>query len=109
MAGSVGVLVNLVLFVILGMPSAGGTIPAEATPRFFGRSADFEPLRQVYLAVRSLMFFDGRAAAGLERGFWMTAIGLAIGVISGVLATTFYDRKELTRTPRGTVAIPQAA
>jgi YhgE/Pip-like protein len=98
--GSVGILINLVLFVILGMPSAGGTLPIEATPRVFERLSHFEPMRQVYLAVRSLMYFDGSAAAGLERGLWMTAAGLAIGIVAGVLVTTVYDRKGLTRTTR---------
>ncbi|MEU6559516.1 YhgE/Pip domain-containing protein [Nocardia nova] len=98
--GSAGVLINLILFVILGMPSAGGTIPIEATPRFFARLADFEPMRQVYLAVRSLMFFDGSAAAGLERGVWMTVAGLAIGLVSGVVVTAVYDKRGLTRTSR---------
>ncbi|MFC9473035.1 YhgE/Pip domain-containing protein [Nocardia sp. NPDC056952] len=102
--GSIGVLVNLILFVILGMPSAGGTIPVEATPRFFGWLADFEPLRQVYLAVRSLMYFDGSAAAGLAQGFWMTAVGLAIGTVSGVLITWYYDKKGLTRSSRTNAA-----
>ncbi|MFJ2837587.1 YhgE/Pip domain-containing protein [Nocardia sp. NPDC087230] len=107
--GSVGILVNLILFVILGMPSAGGTIPVEATPRFFGALAEFEPLRQVYLAVRSLMYFDGHAVAGLERGFWMTALGSTIGLIAGVLVTSFYDRKGLTRTSRVRPTVPALA
>lgn len=107
--GSVGILVNLIVFVILGMPSAGGTIPVEATPRFFDRLADFEPLRQLYLAVRSLMYFDGSAAAGLDRGFWMTVVGLAVGIVSGTVITAFYDRKGLTRTTRRAVAANQPA
>ncbi|TLG15629.1 DUF3533 domain-containing protein [Nocardia cyriacigeorgica] len=107
--GSVGILVNLIVFVILGMPSAGGTIPVEATPRFFDRLADVEPLRQVYLAVRSLMYFDGTAAAGLDRGVWMTVAGLAVGVVSGVLITALYDRKGLTRAARPAVAALQPA
>ncbi|WP_435593468.1 hypothetical protein [Nocardia sp. bgisy118] len=53
------------------------------------------------------MYFDGGAAAGLEGGFWMTAIGLAIGVLSGVLVTTFYDQKGLTRTSRTQVETVQ--
>ncbi|AHH19819.1 putative transmembrane protein [Nocardia nova SH22a] len=104
--GSAGVLINLILFVILGMPSAGGTIPIEATPRFFARLADFEPMRQVYLAVRSLMFFDGSAAAGLERGVWMTVAGSAIGIVSGVVVTAVYDKRGLTRTSRVPVLQP---
>ncbi|MEV0685646.1 ABC transporter permease [Nocardia sp. NPDC050378] len=98
--GSAGILVNLILFVILGMPSAGGTIPIEAVPPFIHWLAEFEPLRQVYLAVRSLMYFDGSAAAGLERGMWMTTLGLAIGSVFGVAVTWFYDHKGLTRNSR---------
>lgn len=106
--GSVGILVNLILFVILGMPSAGGTIPVEATPRFFEWLAEFEPLRQVYLAVRSLMYFDGSAAAGSTQGFSMTALGLGIGLAFGVLITWYYDSKGLTRTTRTRSETPPA-
>ncbi|MGW5517577.1 hypothetical protein [Nocardia africana] len=41
------------------------------------------------------MYFDGSAAAGLERGLWMTAAGLAIGIAAGVLATTVCARTQV--------------
>ena len=48
--GSMGLLVNLLVFVILGLPSAAGaTVPLEATPTFFLWLAHFEPMHQVYL------------------------------------------------------------
>lgn len=34
--GSAGLLINLILFIILGLPSSGGTAPIEATPKYLG-------------------------------------------------------------------------
>ena len=65
--GSVGLLVNLFIFVMLGLPSNGATIPLEAAPRVFGWLAKFEPMHQVFLGARALLYFDGRADAGLTR------------------------------------------
>ncbi|MCX4093378.1 YhgE/Pip domain-containing protein [Nocardia sp. alder85J] len=100
--GSAGLLVNLILFVILGLPSSGGTVPIEATPRYFGWLATFEPMHQVFLAVRSILYFDASGPAGLTRGFWMTVVGLAIGLVVGLVVTRFYDRRGLHRRPLDT-------
>lgn len=97
--GSAGLLVNMILFIVLGLPSSGGTVPIEATPKYLGWLATFEPMHQVFLAVRSLLYFDGNGAAGFTRGFWMTVLGLTIGVVLGVVVTRFYDRKGLERKP----------
>ncbi|MBF6466239.1 DUF3533 domain-containing protein [Nocardia beijingensis] len=95
--GSAGLLVNLILFVILGLPSSGGTVPIEATPRYFGWLASFEPMHQVFLGVRSILYFDANFAAGLTRGVWMAVLGLVIGLVFGAAVTRFYDRKGLER------------
>jgi uncharacterized phage infection (PIP) family protein YhgE len=95
--GSAGLLVNLILFVILGLPSSGGTVPIEATPRYFGSLASFEPMHQVFLGVRSILYFDANFEAGLTRGVWMAVLGLAIGLVLGAAVTRFYDRKGLER------------
>ncbi|MDN2498951.1 DUF3533 domain-containing protein [Nocardia nova] len=97
--GSAGLLVNMILFIVLGLPSSGGTVPIEATPKYLGWLATFEPMHQVFLTVRSLLYFDGNGAAGFTRGFWMTVLGLTIGVVLGVVVTRFYDRKGLERKP----------
>nr|WP_227985453.1 ABC transporter permease [Nocardia spumae] len=97
--GSAGLLVNMILFIVLGLPSSGGTVPIEATPKYLGWLATFEPMHQVFLAVRSLLYFDGNGAAGFTRGFWMTVLGLTIGVVLGLTVTRFYDRKGLERKP----------
>ncbi|WP_454195463.1 ABC transporter permease [Nocardia sp. Marseille-Q1738] len=98
--GSAGLLVNLILFVILGLPSSGGTVPIEAAPRYFGWLASFEPMHQVFLGVRSILYFDASFDAGLTRGVWMAVLGLAIGLVFGAVVTRFYDRKGLERRNR---------
>ncbi|WP_025346943.1 ABC transporter permease [Nocardia nova] len=97
--GSAGLLVNMILFIVLGLPSSGGTVPIEATPKYLGWLATFEPMHQVFLAVRALLYFDGSGPAGFTRGFWMTMLGLVIGVVLGLVVTRFYDRKGLERKP----------
>ncbi|GAB2715714.1 YhgE/Pip domain-containing protein [Nocardia thraciensis] len=97
--GTSGLIINLIIFVILGLPSSGGTVPIEATPKYFAWLAEFEPMHQVFLGVRSLLYFNGNGAAGMTRGVWMAVLGLAIGVALGLLITRFYDRKGLERKP----------
>ncbi|WP_442790268.1 YhgE/Pip domain-containing protein [Nocardia sp. CDC153] len=97
--GTSGLIINLIIFVILGLPSSGGTIPIEATPKYFGWLAKFEPMHQVFLGTRSILYFNGNGQAGLTRGVWMAVLGLAIGVIGGLFITRFYDRKGLERKP----------
>ncbi|MEV6280920.1 DUF3533 domain-containing protein [Nocardia sp. NPDC051832] len=96
--GTAGLMVNLVLFVVLGLPSSAATVPLEAVPTYIAALARFEPMHQIYLAVRAILFFDGRAEAGLSQGIWMTLVGLAVGITLGVAATFAYDRRGLHRT-----------
>ncbi|WP_449289798.1 YhgE/Pip domain-containing protein [Nocardia jiangsuensis] len=95
--GSAGLLANLILFVVLGLPSSGGTVPIEATPPYFAWLATFEPMHQVFLAIRSILYFDASGPAGLTRGVWMTILGLAIGLVFGAVVTRFYDHRGLHR------------
>ncbi|OBI17099.1 hypothetical protein A5712_24655 [Mycobacterium sp. E2327] len=106
--GSMGLLVSMLIFVILGLPSAGATVPLEATPPFFRWAAKFEPMHQVFLGVRSLVYLNGRADAGLSQALWLTGIGLAIGLLLGGIVTHLYDRKGFHRIP-GAVELAIAA
>ncbi|QBS46522.1 hypothetical protein DMB37_37800 [Nocardia sp. CS682] len=99
--GSAGLLINLILFIILGLPSSGGTVPIEATPKYFSWLASFEPMHQVFLGVRAILYFDASGPAGLSRGVWMSALGLAIGLVLGVVITRWYDYKGLRRSGTG--------
>jgi hypothetical protein len=93
-----GLLVNLLIFVMLGLPSAGATIPLEATPNVFAWLAHFEPLHQVYLGTRALVYFDADGDAGLSHALIMCAVGLLIGLAVGILTTVIYDRWGYRRT-----------
>ncbi|RRQ27249.1 DUF3533 domain-containing protein [Rhodococcus sp. Eu-32] len=95
--GTLGLLINLILFVVLGLPSAGATVPISAAPRIFGWLAQFEPMHQVYLAVRAILYFDARWDAGLGHGVTMTSIGMAIGLLVGLVVVRLYDRKGFER------------
>ena len=106
--GSMGLLVSMLIFVILGLPSAGATVPLEATPPFFRWLAEFEPMHQVFLGVRSLVYLNGRADAGLSQALWLTGLGLVIGLLLGGIITHLYDRKGFHRIP-GAVELAIAA
>lgn len=106
--GSMGLLVSMLIFVIFGLPSAGATVPLEAVPPFFRWLATFEPMHQVFLGVRSLLYLDGHADAGLSHALAMTSIGLVIGLLLGGIITHLYDRKGFHRIP-GAVELAIAA
>ncbi|MFZ0903735.1 MAG: DUF3533 domain-containing protein [Mycobacterium sp.] len=106
--GALGLLVSMFVFVILGLPSAGATVPLQATPQFFGWLAQFEPMHQVFLGARSLLYFDGQADAGLSQALTMTAIGLVIGLLLGGIVTWIYDRRGYHRIPPGLQASTEA-
>ena len=104
--GTLGILTALFIFNFLGLPSTGATIPLEAEPKIFSWLAKFEPMRQVFIGTRALLYFDGRLDAGLGRSLTLTVIGLAIGLVFGALLTWIYDRKGIHRiaavpSPRG--------
>lgn len=91
--GSLGTLISLLVFLFLGLPSTGATVPLEATPRFYGWFAGFEPMRQAFLGSRALVYFDGRMDAGLSRSLTVGVIGLVAGLVFGAVVTWIYDRK----------------
>jgi uncharacterized phage infection (PIP) family protein YhgE len=97
--GSMGLLFSMLVFVILGLPSAGATVPLEAVPPFFRWLAEFEPMHQVFLGVRSLLYLNGVGAAGLSQALLMTSVGLVIGLLLGGITTRLYDRSGFHRIP----------
>ncbi|MGW2661642.1 YhgE/Pip domain-containing protein [Nocardia tengchongensis] len=97
--GAAGMLVNLIVFIVLGLPSAGGSVPIEAIPRNFAWLSTFEPMHQVFLGIRAILYFNASGSAGLTRGVWMALLGLGIGLVFGAVVTIVYDRKGLVRKP----------
>ncbi len=107
--GNPGLLANLIFFVILGLPSSGGTVPLEASPRIFSWIAAVEPMHLVYYGVRSILYFDADPASGLMRSVVMTVAGLVFGLLLGVLATKYYDGKGWFRRPNAFTVPPWLA
>lgn len=105
--GVLGLLVSMFVFVILGLPSAGATVPLEAAPSFFTWLAKFEPMHHVFLGTRALLYLDGRADAGLSQSLTLTAIGLVIGILLGAIVTRVYDRRGYHRV--SAIAEPEEA
>jgi uncharacterized phage infection (PIP) family protein YhgE len=95
--GSIGLIVNLFVFVIFSLPSAGGTIPLEATPPLFRWLGSFEPMHQIYLGARSILYFDGSFDSGLGRALLFCGAAAVLGVVIGLVSTTIYDRRNLAR------------
>ncbi|MFF0746912.1 YhgE/Pip domain-containing protein [Streptomyces sp. NPDC004111] len=95
--GSIGQLVSMFVFIALALPSSGATVPLEAVPGFYRFLSVFEPMHQLVSGVRSILYFDARADAGLTRGWIMIGIGIAAALAFGFLMTRYYDRKGLHR------------
>lgn len=95
--GTQGQLVALLIFVYVGLASAGGTVPVEALPGVLKVVSHADPLRQILGGIRSILYFDGRADAGLGQGAIATGIGLVFWLAFGAFFVTRYDRKGLHR------------
>ncbi len=103
--GAMGVLVSLFVFVILGLPSAGATVPLQATPALFEWQAKFEPMHQVFVGARSLLYLDGQPGSGLSPAL----VGIAIDLVIGLLLGAFVVRGELRRRRRSEVPVAATA
>lgn len=90
--GTPGQLVGLLLFVYLGLASAGGTVPVQALPDAFAAVSHLDPLRQILGGVRAILYLEARADAGLAEGAIATAIGLIFWVCFGTFFVRRYDR-----------------
>ncbi|MCC8929952.1 YhgE/Pip domain-containing protein [Rhodococcus sp. I2R] len=95
--GTAGLLINLIVFIVLALPSSGGTVPLEASPGIYSWLAQFEPMHQIFLGTRAILYFHGRPDAGLLQAVTMTGVGLLIGLALGLVFTRVYDRKGLDR------------
>ncbi|MBA2950762.1 DUF3533 domain-containing protein [Streptomyces himalayensis] len=100
--GTPGMLVVTLVFIGMAVPTAGATTPLDALPGFYRFLAEFEPLRQITDGIRSILYYDAQADAGLARGWMMMAAGLAVAALFGFGVTGWYDRKGLHRIPAET-------
>ncbi|WP_328785299.1 SNG1 family protein [Streptomyces canus] len=100
--GTPGMLVVALVFIGMAVPTANATTPLQALPGFYRFLAEFEPLRQITGGIRSILYYDAQADAGLTRGWLMMAVGLAAAAFFGFGVTGWYDRKGLHRIPAET-------
>ena len=89
--GAAGIGIAAIFGVLLGLVSAGGLAPIEALPGFYQAYADWLPLRYINDGLRSLIFFDGRSAAGLGDAFRVLGGYLVGSVVLGYLAAFVKD------------------
>ncbi|MGB3633222.1 MAG: ABC transporter permease [Rubrobacteraceae bacterium] len=89
--GAAGIGIAAVFGVLLGLVSAGGLAPIEALPGFYQAYADWLPLRYINDGLRSLLFFDGRSAAGLGDAFRVLGGYLVGAVVLGYLVAFIKD------------------
>lgn len=95
--GNAGLLVNLVVFVVLGIPTSGGATPTQMLPPVFAWIGSIQPMHQAYLGLRSIMFFDSSWNAELGHSVWVLVAWLAAGVIVGLVVTIAYERMGMPR------------
>ena len=95
--GNAGLLVNLVVFVVLGIPTSGGATPTQMLPPVFAAIGSVEPMHQAFLGLRAIMFFDSAWDADLGHAVWVLAAWGVAGVLLGVAVTLAYDRMGLRR------------
>jgi ABC-type multidrug transport system permease subunit len=107
--GAVGAVASMFVFVILGIPSAGATVPLQATPAWFEWAAGCQPMHQVFVGTRSLLYLGGNAGSGLSQSLVWIAVGLVAGVLFGAAVTGLYDRRGEHRLAASTTVEPPAA
>jgi uncharacterized protein DUF3533 len=95
--GTQGQLVSLLLFVYLGLASAGGTVPLQALPGFLKLVSEIEPLRQILDGTRAILYFGAAGGAGLTRGIVTAGAGLIFWLALGATVVRWYDRKGFHR------------
>jgi Protein of unknown function (DUF3533) len=96
-AGTSGQLLALLIFVYAGLASAGGTVPVQALPTFLRLLSNVEPLRQILVGIRSILYFEAQADAGLARGTLLAGVGLVFWLVLGAAIVRWYDRRGLYR------------
>jgi YhgE/Pip-like protein len=108
-AGNLGQLIALLLFVYAGIASSGATIPIQALPGPLRLLSNIEPLRQVLAGTRSILYFRAEAQAGLLRGTLAASLGLVFWLAIGALIVRWYDRRRLYRMPPDAFAQAKSA
>jgi YhgE/Pip-like protein len=95
--GSVGQLLAMLLLIYLSLASSGGTVPIQALPGFFNLVGHVEPLRNVLMGTRAILYFGARGDAGLTHSLIVIVSELLFWAVLGFGVTSWYDRRKLDR------------
>jgi hypothetical protein len=87
--GIVGIGLAILLFVVLGNPSAGGPYPAPLLPAFWRVIGPLLPPGAGVTAVRNTVYFSGHAIGG---ALLVLACYAAAGTLVSLAASAWYDR-----------------
>jgi hypothetical protein len=85
------------LLIYLSLASSGGTVPIQALPGFFNVVGHVEPLRNVLMGTRAILYFDAKGDAGLTHSLIVIAAELVFWATIGLAITSWYDRRKLDR------------
>jgi hypothetical protein len=103
LAGVLGIGLTVLLFVVLGNPSAGGAYQPALLPAFWRALSGALPNGAGTDTVRRVVYFDGR---GIAAHFLVISAWLVGGVVVAVLASLRFDRRAVTdRAPRPRSAV----
>ncbi len=93
MMGTVGIAVAILLFVVIGNPSAGGAVPAALLPTFWRTVGPWLPNGAATEAVRSAVYFD---AAGIGGPVLVIAAWAVAGAVLTMGASWVLHRRSVT-------------
>ena len=90
--GSAGMVLSLIYVVFMGLPAATGVLPLETLPGFFVFIARGEPLYQMTIANKAILYYDAQASAGLQAGLIGMGVIILISVVAALVFALLYDR-----------------
>ena len=88
--GVIGIGVTILLFVVMGNPSAGGSYPATLLPPFWRTVGQWLPPGAGTTAVRNTVYFSGNA---IDRPLWVLAGYAVLGTAVAVTASALHIRR----------------
>ncbi len=97
--GTLGVALTLILFVVLGNPSAGGAYPAPLLPGFWRAISPALPNGAGVEAVRRIVYFG---AYGIAGNLIILALYIVVAVAAALVGTSVLNRRATTGKPADT-------
>lgn len=97
--GNAGLLINLLVFIVFGIPTSGGAIPASMLPGWFDAIGQAEPIHAAVRGVRAMLFTDAPWTNGLWHAIAVLGAWFVGAVILGLAVTSYYDRRGFVREP----------